>query len=87
MEFIERAELESMIRRAYQEGFLGYLGMMEECVGRMVEEFMASRKSSPSPSFTFTTNMNLNENVVAPYYLYSTTTTAPPEIGRRDEVV
>lgn len=87
MELIERSELESLLKAAYEEGAKGYLGMRDECVGRMVAEFIASRGSSHSPSFTLTTNMNLNENIMAPYYLYSTMTVPPPEIGRRDEVV
>lgn len=87
MEFIEVAELKALLRRAYEEGNKGYLGMRDEVVEQIATEFKSSKNSAPAPSFTMTTNMNLQENIVSPYYLYSTMTLPPPEIGRRDEVV
>lgn len=86
MAFVDVKDLRGLLEEAYEGGFRGYLGMRDECVSRIISEFLSAKKNPPAASFTVTATPQ--ENIAAPYYSYSTSMTMiPPEIVRREEIV
>lgn len=87
MENINVDELKAMLAEAYEEGYRGYMGMKDECVARIVGEFLSSRPSSPEPFSTFSASSFCRENIPGHHYVYCTTAVPSLEMVRREEVV
>jgi len=85
---VSEEELKSMLRRAYEGGWRGFMEGMEDCVSAIVSDFRPMSSSDPYGCVTTTTFApSSNPNVADPYYFYSTMTLPPPQSGGRGEIV
>jgi hypothetical protein len=85
---VSKEELKSMLRRAYEAGWRGFMEGMEDCVTEIVADFRLTRPSDPYGCVTTTTfTPSSNPNTADPYYFYSTLTLPPPQSGAGGEIV
>jgi hypothetical protein len=85
---VSEDELKSMLRRAYEGGWSGFLEGMEDCVSGIVADFRPRPAVNPHACVTTTTfTPSSNPNVSDPYYFYSSMTLAPPQSGEDGEIV
>jgi hypothetical protein len=85
---VSEEELKSMLRRAYESGWQGFMEGMEDCVSEIVSGFRPRPPVDPNACFTTTTfTPSSNSNVTDPYYYYSSMTLALPQSGEGGEIV
>jgi hypothetical protein len=81
---IGEQQLKSIVERAYEEGWRGYLELKSEYASKVVEEISKSTGGNlPSPFFV--TTAGICQNLINSHYFYSTIPF--PESTRRDELV
>jgi len=81
---ISKQQLKSIVERAYEEGWRGYLELKSDYASKVVEEISNSTGNNlPSPFFV--TTAGICQNTINSHYFY--TTIPSPESNQRDELV